>query len=65
MCIGALIHARVSRLVFAAREPRAGAVCSQLQLCDHSSYNHKLPWSEGLLAAESSLLMTTFFRARR
>lgn len=65
MCIGALIHARVTRLVFAAREPRAGAVCSALQLCDHSGYNHRLGWSEGVLAAESSALLTAFFRARR
>lgn len=65
MCIGALIHARVTRLVFAAREPRAGAVCSALQLCDHSGYNHKLNWSEGVLAGESSALLTAFFKARR
>jgi tRNA(adenine34) deaminase len=65
MCIGALIHARVARLVFAAREPRAGAVCSALQLCDHSGYNHKLAWSEGVLAEQSSLLLTGFFKARR
>jgi tRNA(adenine34) deaminase len=65
MCIGALIHARVARLVFAAREPRAGAVCSALQLCDHSGYNHKLSWSEGVLAAECSALLTAFFKARR
>lgn len=65
MCIGAMMHARVGRLVFAAREPRAGAVCSQHQLCDHPSYNHKLAWSEGVLAAESSALLTAFFKARR
>ncbi len=65
MCIGAMIHARVARLVFAAREPRAGAVCSQLQLCEHHSYNHKMQWSEGLLAAESSALLTAFFKSRR
>lgn len=65
MCIGAMIHARVGRLVFAAREPRAGAVCSQLQLCEHQGYNHKVQWSEGVLAAESSALLTAFFKARR
>jgi tRNA(adenine34) deaminase len=65
MCIGALVHARVARLVFAAREPRAGAVCSQHQLCEHPSYNHKLAWEEGLLASESSAMLTEFFRARR
>jgi tRNA(adenine34) deaminase len=65
MCIGAMIHARVGRLVFATREPRAGAVCSQHQLCDHPSYNHKLAWSEGVMATESSALLTAFFKARR
>ena len=65
MCIGAMIHARVERLVFAAREPRAGAVCSQLQLCEHPGYNHKMLWSEGVLAAESGALLTAFFKARR
>ncbi|MES2607001.1 MAG: tRNA adenosine(34) deaminase TadA [Pseudomonadota bacterium] len=65
MCIGAMIHARVDRVVFATREPRAGAVCSQLQLCEHPGYNHKLAWSEGVLAAESSTLLTAFFKARR
>ncbi len=65
MCIGALIHARVGRLVFAAREPRAGAVCSQLHLCEYTSYNHSIAWREGVLAAESSALLTAFFKARR
>jgi tRNA(adenine34) deaminase len=65
MCIGALIHARVGRLVFAAREPRAGAVVSTLQLCGHPGYNHNLAWSEGVLAEEGSALLTAFFKARR
>lgn len=65
MCVGALIHARVARLVFAAREPRAGAVCSQHQLCEHPAYNHRLEWSEGVLAEASSAMLTAFFRARR
>lgn len=65
MCIGALMHARVSRLVFAAREPRAGAVCSQFQLCEHPAYNHRISWQEGVLAQQSSLLLTRFFQARR
>jgi tRNA(adenine34) deaminase len=65
MCIGAMIHARVGRLVFAAREPRAGAVCSQLHLCEHPGYNHKMVWSEGVLADASSALLTAFFKARR
>ena len=65
MCIGAIVHARVQRLVFAAREPRAGAVCSQARHLDESYYNHKVAWEEGLLAAESVQRLQAFFRARR
>lgn len=65
MCVGALIHARVERLVFGAREPRAGAVVSHLQILDQPHYNHRVHWSEGILAEESSALISEFFRARR
>ena len=65
MCVGALIHARVARLVFAAREPRAGVVCSQAHLLEQDFYNHQLSWEEGLLAEESAELLQVFFRARR
>ncbi|MEP5763097.1 MAG: tRNA adenosine(34) deaminase TadA [Halieaceae bacterium] len=65
MCVGALVHARVQRLVFAAREPRAGVVCSQASSLDADYYNHKVQWEEGLLAQESSALLQTFFQARR
>jgi len=65
MCVGAIIHARISRLVFGAREPRAGAVASQLQLLDHATYNHKVVWTEGVLAEECGEIMRLFFRARR
>lgn len=65
MCAGALVHARVARLVFAAREPRAGAVCSTCSLLDATRYNHRVEWEEGLLAEESARLLQDFFRARR
>jgi len=65
MCIGALVHARVSTLVFAAREPRAGAVCSAAQLLAADFYNHRVHWREGLLAEDSAALLRDFFRARR
>lgn len=65
MCCGAIIHARVERLVFATREPKAGAVVSTAQLFDHSAYNHRVAWSEGVCQAESAALLTGFFRARR
>jgi tRNA(adenine34) deaminase len=65
MCFGALIHARVGRLVFGAREPRAGVVCSQLQLADQGFYNHRLEVCEGVLADECAELVSGFFRAKR
>jgi tRNA(adenine34) deaminase len=65
MCVGAMIHARIGRLVFGAREPRAGAVVSQLQLLDQSHYNHRIAWSEGVLAEECSDRMKAFFASRR
>ncbi len=65
MCIGAIIHARVERLVFAAREPRAGAVVSQTNALDETFYNHRVQWEEGVLAEESATLLKTFFRERR
>ena len=65
MCVGTLVHARVERLVFATREPRAGVVCSQASLLDQEFYNHRLKWEEGLLAEESRELLRSFFRARR
>ncbi len=65
MCVGALVHARVSELVFAAREPRAGAVCSAAHLLDSDFYNHRVHWREGVLAKESADLLRAFFAARR
>lgn len=65
MCLGAMIHARIGRLVFGAREPRAGAVVSSLQLLDNNTYNHRILWKEGVLAEECRQLMTDFFRRRR
>lgn len=65
MCAGAMIHARVARLVFGAAEPRAGAVCSHFRLLDSDVYNHRIVWQGGVLADASSALMTGFFRERR
>lgn len=65
MCVGALIHARIERLVFATREPRAGAIVSQQQVLDQDYYNHQIQWSEGVLAEESTALLKAFFKARR
>ena len=65
MCIGAMIHSRVQRVVFGAREPRAGAVVSQLQLAGQPFYNHQIEVTEGVLADECGALVSTFFRAKR
>lgn len=65
MCAGAMVHARVERLVFATREPRAGAVCSVCETLDSPYYNHRVRWDEGPLAEESSELLQSFFRERR
>ncbi len=65
MCVGAIVHARVERLVFAAREPRAGVVVSQGSDLDREFYNHKVTWEEGPLAADSAALLQGFFRERR
>lgn len=65
MCVGAMVHARVERLVFGAREPRSGAVCSHFALLEAGVYNHQLVWTEGVLADECATVMRDFFRARR
>ena len=65
MCFGSLIHARVSRVVFGAYEPRAGVVASQLALAKELFYNHVINIQGGLLANESSMMLSQFFKQRR
>ena len=65
MCLGAMIHARITRLVFAANEPRAGAVESQLSLLDQPFFNHRIEWRGGVLASESSEKLKQFFKHKR
>ncbi|MGM8884954.1 tRNA adenosine(34) deaminase TadA [Psychrobacter sp. 1U2] len=65
MCIGALIHARVGRLVYAANEPRAGMVGSQMNLSTQPFYNHYIQVQQGLCREHSSQLLKVFFRQRR
>jgi tRNA(adenine34) deaminase len=65
MCVGALVHARVKRLVYAATEPRAGAIESAQRLFETGDYNHRPEIESGLLADESAALLSTFFKARR
>lgn len=65
MCMGALIHARLNKIVFAASEPRAGMLGSQLNLTEMDFYNHKICVSSGLLRPLSQNLLKSFFKARR
>lgn len=65
MCIGALIHARVDRLVYAASEPRAGMVGSQMNLAAEPFYNHRIQVHKGLCHEQSSHMLKAFFRERR
>ena len=65
MCAGALVQARVARLIYGAPDERFGAVVSQWQLCDNSSLNHRMEITSGVLENECRALMQTFFRARR
>jgi tRNA(adenine34) deaminase len=65
MCAGALVLARVDRLVYAASDPKAGAAGSLLDLPADPRLNHRFPVERGLLADEAGELLRTFFRARR
>ncbi len=65
MCVGALVHARISRLVFGAREPKAGAVVSQQRLLEAPWYNWAVTVDEGVLDQACRSRISTFFQARR
>jgi tRNA(adenine34) deaminase len=65
MCAGALVHARISRLVFGARDLRFGGVRSKFQIADSELLNHQVEIVEGVLAAECTELMQRFFSTKR
>ena len=65
MCAGALIHARIARLVFATPDPRSGAIFSQFNLLESSAFNHRISWEWGLLREECAAELQNFFRQRR
>jgi len=65
MCAGAIIHARVSRLVYGAHDPKAGGVQSVYDVIANPKLNHRLDWTGGVLEAECATLLRDFFRARR
>lgn len=65
MCAGLLIHSRVSRLVFGASEPRAGAVVSRAQVLDQPWMNHRIEVEGGVLSEECGEVLRVFFKGRR
>ena len=65
MCAGAVVQARIARLVYGADDPKGGAVRSCLQVLDHPALNHRIEISSGVLAAESAAVMQSFFAQRR
>jgi len=65
MCVGAIVHARVARLVFAAPDPKSGACGSALDLTASGAFNHRFELSRGVLQEESAALLRRFFAERR
>jgi len=65
MCAGAILHARIARLVYAASDPKAGACGSVLSVMNHPQLNHKVEVVSGLLAEQCGSMLTEFFRKRR
>jgi tRNA(adenine34) deaminase len=65
MCAGALVHARIKRLIYGADDPKAGAVQSVVPVLNHPRLNHKMGVRGGVLAGRCAALLQTFFKNRR
>ena len=65
MCVGAMIHARVSKVVYGAAEPRTGALGGAFNLLEANQHNHLFDVESGVMAEESSVLLQKFFKSRR
>jgi tRNA(adenine34) deaminase len=65
MCSGAMVHARIKRLVYGSDDPKAGAVRSVMQVVNHPQLNHKMEVRSGVLAGRSAELLQSFFKSRR
>jgi tRNA(adenine34) deaminase len=65
MCVGAMVHARIARVVYGAAEPKAGAVESAMRAHEHPALNHRLEATGGVLEGECRAVMQEFFRAKR
>lgn len=65
MCVGAMVHARIARCVFAASDPKSGALISVVSGLEVPGLNHQFVWESGVLSEPCSEVLKTFFRARR
>ena len=65
MCVGAMIHARIARVVYGTTEPKAGAIESAMRAHEHPTLNHRMEATGGVLEAECRELIQEFFRAKR
>ena len=65
MCAGAMVHARIKRLVYGSYDPKAGAVHSVMQVLNHPQLNHRIEVRSGVLAGRSQEVLQTFFQSRR
>ena len=65
MCAGAIVHARIARVIFGARDPKTGAAGSVFDILQHEKHNHRVQVREGVLGEAAGALLKGFFRARR
>jgi tRNA(adenine34) deaminase len=65
MCVGAMVHARIARVVYGTREPKAGAIESAMRAHEHPSLNHRMEATGGVLEEECRALIQEFFKERR
>jgi tRNA(adenine34) deaminase len=65
MCAGAMVHARLTRLIYGAADPKAGAVGSVMQVLSHPALNHRMAVTTGILAEDCTKILQSFFRKKR
>lgn len=65
MCVGAIMHARIAKVVFGAFEPKAGAIVSHLQLAEKTHFNHRIDYEAEVLKEQCGQMMSDFFKNRR